>query len=706
MAKTTTRGTSFLEGAPRSFIIDPMSLLQRGFWLAAFVLFALVGGACKGETGVQGPAGPPGEQGPPGEVPGPDIEPAPFGLVGRVMEPNRVPVPSGLVYLVPATDVETLSETPIDIFLSPEATAALEIDEPIEDLLDTRGDTYEQAAVDADGVYRFETLPEGRHFVVWTPAPEDGEHLPGGDSSRVSFTTDALIGMQMEIRVSPRPSPAAMYVGSSTCMVCHGLHSTTRTAHNVGLQVPGVRSILQDVEPWPNFDAALEVFDTNSTTLYYYDCNDAALGPAKCSVDDQPPAGTVAFTVNLRRDVAKSLGEIGAYYIELVDGTTARYDVVLTYGGALGRQQYLTRRTNPDGSLSYFVLPLQFNYQGDFSNPNPEDWPWTDYRSDAWYDSGADALRQPDNAESFDNNCAGCHFTDYQLDGSDADGWSARALVDATGAFDYDGDGKPELINTGCEACHGPGSEHLELSPRSSYIISPGLLTPGRNTAICGRCHSRPLGIGAGMTGLPLSVDNEMPPPGIRRRDFASMYTTRVSGAPDDFFASGDAKLDYQQYSDHIQATHYRNPVRLTTCTGCHNPHVNADEVAEMDTSGNPNAVCTTCHSPEANPELYPVAGHAANVTGVAGHASLEPIFGPFVCTQCHMVPTARSGAAVPALLDPLGAPPTVQYYWNDVASHRMTVTRWEGGQPEQPIAFTNECGQCHAELLPNTPTP
>ena len=168
------------------------------------------------------------------------------------------------------------------------------------------------------------------------------------------------------------------------------------------------------------------------------------------------------------------------------------------------------------------------------------------------------------------------------------------------------------------------------------------------------------------MTGLPLSVDNEMPPPGIRRRDFAALYTTRVSGAPDDFFASGDAKVDYQQYSDHIRATHYRNPVRLTTCTGCHNPHVNAEEVAEMDTSGNPNAVCT----------------------------------------QCHMVPTARSGAAVTALLDPLGAPPTVQYYWNDVASHRMTVTRWEGGQPDQPIAFTNECGQCHAELLPNTPTP
>jgi cytochrome c553 len=450
------------------------------------------------------------------------------------------------------------------------------------------------------------------------------------------------------------------------------------------------------------------VFDANSTTLYYYDCDDATPSAAKCRVDVQPPSGVVAFTINLRRDPSKPLGVVGAYYVEMVHGTTERYDVVLTYGGALGRQQYLTRRTNADGSFSYFVLPLQYNYQGDFSNPNPADWPWADYRSDLWYDSGADALRQPDNAESFDNNCAGCHFTGYRLEGSEAEGWSAQAVVDPNGAFDYNGDGKPELINTGCEACHGPGSEHLELSPRGSHIVQPGLTTPGRQAVMCGRCHSRPVGIGAGMTGLPLSAENEMPPVGIRRRDFAALYTTRVSGAPEDFFASGDARADYQQYSDHIRARHYRNPSRLTTCTGCHSPHANAADVADMDTSGNPNAVCTTCHSPEVNPELYPLPEHVADVTGVTGHASLEEIFGPFRCVQCHMVPTAKSGASVPALVDSIGAP-TVQYYWNDVASHRMTVTRWAeftGQRPDQPIAFTNECGQCHSEVLPNTPTP
>ena len=685
-----------------------MRTLFRTWWLAC-LLFSLALGACKGDTGEPGPEGPEGPQGPPGETPDMGIEPEPLGLVGRVIEPNLLPVRGGTVYLVPASDVATLSETPIDLSvlsLSPEETEALPFDEPIEDLLDDNSDSYEQAEVDATGVYRFETLPEeGRHFVVWTPAEDDAQHLPGGDSSSVSFDTASLIGMQLDIRVSSQPGPSATYVGSSTCMVCHGLQSTTRTAHMVGLQVPGIRSIMQDVEPWPDFDAGLAQFEAG-TDLYYFDCTPLTMNPSKCSVDESS-AGAASFQINLREDS-------GAYYIEMVkDAASVRYDVVLTYGGALGKQQYLMRRTNGAGSFSYFVLPLQYNYRGDFNNESPEDWPWRDYRSDLWYDFAGNVLIDRNapanfpglnndpafNQESFDNNCAGCHFTGYRLEGSDVDGWAAGAIVDSDGAFDYDGDGRVELINTGCESCHGPGSEHLELSPRGSYIVSPGSLTPGRQAALCGSCHSRPLGIGAGETGLPLSAENQMPPAGIRRADFALSYTSRVSGPPEAFFdvdqpESADAKANYQQYSGHIRSKHYRNPTRLTSCTGCHSPHANSADIAAMDTSGNDNALCTTCHSPAANPELYPLTGHVEAVTGGAVHTG----FGDdaFRCTECHMVPTAKSGAANKQL----GSP--VQYYWNDIASHRMVMTRWDEVTvtSDRPVAFTNACGSCHAGSL------
>jgi predicted CXXCH cytochrome family protein len=410
----------------------------------------------------------------------------------------------------------------------------------------------------------------------------------------------------------------------------------------------------------------------------------------------------------LKYDDTKQPGQ--EYSLDLVNRLGAQetesYDVVLTYGGALGKQQYLMRRSNPDESFSYFVLPLQYNYEGDVSNDNSDDWPWRDYRSDLWYNFGTDELFDRNavtdesfNRESFDNNCAGCHMTGYRLGGSGADGWSAHAVVDSDGAFDYDGDGRVELINTGCESCHGPGSEHLELSPRGSYIVSPGLLTPGRQAALCGSCHSRPLGRGAGETGLPLSLTNEMPPPGIRRAEFALTHTIRVSGPPEAFFdvgdpKSADARANYQQYSDHIRSKHYRNPTRLVSCTGCHSPHANSADIAAMDTSDNDNALCTTCHSPEANPELYPLTDHVEAVTGVTSHTS----FGDdaFRCTECHMVPTAKSGAATKQLEFP------VQYYWNDIASHRMIMTRYTEVTvtPDRPVAFTNECGLCHSGLL------
>jgi hypothetical protein len=119
-----------------------------------------------------------------------------------------------------------------------------------------------------------------------------------------------------------------------------------------------------------------------------------------------------------------------------------------------------------------------------------------------------------------------------------------------------------------------------------------------------------------------------------------------------------------------------------------------------MDVKDNLNAVCTVCHNSE---EFLTVLEHVNAEIPKGVHDSIGR---EFRCTECHMVPTAKSGAAVRALLDTIKetGEENVQYYWNDIASHRMTVTRWTEfpGQPDQPIAFTNECGFCHGAFLPN----
>ena len=109
--------------------------------LSAGLALSLV--ACDGSTGATGPEGPPGEPGEPGEPGspgspgepgGPPLEVGPDELAGRVFDATVLPVGNGTVYLIPAADVAELGQTPIDLFLSPEDTAALEVDEPLDDL--------------------------------------------------------------------------------------------------------------------------------------------------------------------------------------------------------------------------------------------------------------------------------------------------------------------------------------------------------------------------------------------------------------------------------------------------------------------------------------------------------------------------------------------------------------------------------------------
>jgi predicted CXXCH cytochrome family protein len=342
---------------------------------------------------------------------------------------------------------------------------------------------------------------------------------------------------------------------------------------------------------------------------------------------------------------------------------------------------------------------VQYNYEGSPTAPSPDaypssnNWIWRDYHSERWYDFTNNELIEPAKSKAFDNNCAACHFNAFQIEGDSTVGWSALPVPDPNGAMDFDGDGKLDEINTGCEACHGPGSEHLEHRPQGGYIVSPSLLTPGRELQICGRCHSRPQGIGAGGTDAPLSEHDLMAPPGTRRAEFALDYTQRVDGKASSFFPTSlDSKSHHQQYSDFIRSHHYRNPFELVTCTGCHDPHGNDDNANQLLIPADDNAVCTQCHIEAFFP---PVDEHVLEQTGFA-HDGQE-----LLCVTCHMVGTATSGAQYPELIDGV-APPTepFQYFWGDIAGHRFE------SQPtslasEQPVPATNACAPCHAGFLP-----
>ncbi|MFO0630062.1 MAG: hypothetical protein U0325_31165 [Polyangiales bacterium] len=548
------------------------------------------------------------------------------------------------------------------------------------------------------GAYRFTALPAGDHFVVWVPAPADTLHLPGGDRARQALRRDSLVGAQLDLRVSNTPSPAATYVGSSACVQCHGRHRATATAHFNGLQVPGRRGALQDTSPWPRFDAALAAF-RDGATLSFYDCDPARTPRCRVTASAPPMGAEVAFEATLRHDPAVARGAEGEYAVTLTNRRRSEpartYAVALTYGGALHRQRFVARLRNADGTRALHLLPMQFNHAGDDTRAPAlaASWVWRDEGSAQWFDLAGTSLREPAQEASFDANCMGCHATGFSLGGSATAGYTSRAVSDPLGEFDLDGDGRAEAVNVGCESCHGPGSEHLEDAAARRRIVQPAWITPEREVALCGACHSRPAGVGG--TEAPLDAQGRMPRPGLRRADVLARHTSRIDADPvRDLHASGDARSPHQQATDFLRSGMYRNGAWLMTCTSCHDAHGRASEPVRGVAPGE-NRACTACHSAASylDPTQHAMARTNHRHELVPGEQ--------LTCVACHMARTATGGAALPALRDEFPAMPARQYFSGDLRGHRFNVQRRDTAAT-QPGAVSSACATCHAIFLRN----
>ncbi|HEX6239886.1 MAG TPA: hypothetical protein VFZ61_03285, partial [Polyangiales bacterium] len=284
-----------------------------------------------------------------------------------------------------------------------------------------------------------------------------------------------------------------------------------------------------------------------------------------------------------------------------------------------------------------------------------------------------------------------CHATGVEVRGNDSAGYQASAAVEPLGVYDLDGDGRLELLGVSCEACHGPGSQHLEQTPRGRFIVSPSLLSTERQTLICGTCHSNPRGHGGELA--PLDANGRMPHPGARRKDYLASHVTRVDAQGADLFASGDSQTSHQQYTDFIRSPKYRNDSLLATCSDCHSPHREFDLPADMNFSPASNAGCLGCHQPQQD-----VNAHALAKVGYDHLRGVDP--DQLSCVACHQVKTALGGAHVPALLDNEVPSAPVQYYWGDRTSHRFAFVG-RSAAATQPIAATNDCAFCHVNFLP-----
>jgi predicted CXXCH cytochrome family protein len=223
-------------------------------------------------------------------------------------------------------------------------------------------------------------------------------------------------------------------------------------------------------------------------------------------------------------------------------------------------------------------------------------------------------------------------------------------------------------INVACEACHGPGSRHVEWAKHAAAPYSPasdkGLVRlksrwneawkspaadakhaqrdqPADAAAMntCAACHARRSTITeSGTPGAPLADTHRL-----------ALLT------PPNYYPDGQQREEVYVWNSFLQTTMYQKGV---TCMDCHDAHT-----SKLRAEG--NALCTRCH----NAELFDSGKHHFHQAGTTGAQ----------CVECHM--PAQNYMVVDARRD-----------------HGMRVPRPD---LSRSLGSPNACTQCHAGKKP-----
>ena len=212
-------------------------------------------------------------------------------------------------------------------------------------------------------------------------------------------------------------------------------------------------------------------------------------------------------------------------------------------------------------------------------------------------------------SQNWNNMCASCHSTNLKKN------------------FDLQKkryDTSYSEVNVSCEACHGPGSDHLNWAKKSDQTDTDnyGLLVnlnnsghwnfekdqpiakltesadSGSQVESCARCHSRRSELWPDYEHGKVLLDTHLP----------SLLDSGL------YYPDGQINDEVYVYGSFLQSKMYRQGV---TCSNCHDPH-------SLKLKAKGNALCSQCHSAK----VYDVKEHHFHKMSTTGAE----------CVSCHMM--------------------------------------------------------------------
>jgi tetratricopeptide (TPR) repeat protein len=349
----------------------------------------------------------------------------------------------------------------------------------------------------------------------------------------------------------------ATYVGRQACIDCHqSQHEAwTGSDHDLAMDVATEQSVLGDFN-----DAKLEHYGVTSRMF--------------------------------RRD--------GKFFIntEGPDGKLADFEIKYVFG-VDPLQQYMVEFDRPADMPASEVARVQVLRVS-----------W-DTKAKRWFHLDPPDVREklaPDDdlhwtgiAQRWNNMCADCHSTNLRKN------FDVATLTYHT---------KWSEIDVSCEACHGPGSLHVQLAKAPSpfwdrkrgYALAQlkvegtGLAASTNQIQACAPCHSRRRKIADDYSA------------GYNYHDYFSNELLTATS----YHADGQILDEVYEYGSFVQTKMYHKGIK---CTDCHDPHS-----ARLKHKG--NQVCTSCHQHPAG--KYDGAIHHRHDDGKPGA----------LCVNCHMPQT------------------------------------------------------------------